>query len=80
MSFFKLDFAQCKYFGGFMHPQAVELDPTMLNLAEDYFAFSQDKSLKVIYANLNPLCIYLYFQSYNFGCYNHRTFNYNFFV
>lgn len=31
----------------FLEIQAVELDPTMLNLAEDYFAFSQDKSLKV---------------------------------
>lgn len=42
-----------------MYPQAVELDLTMLNLAEDYFGFTQDKSLKVIYANLNPLFIYL---------------------
>lgn len=31
----------------FAEIEAVELDPMMLNLAEDYFAFSQDKSLKV---------------------------------
>lgn len=42
-----------------MYPQAVELDPMMLNLARDYFTFTQDKTLKVTYVNLNPLFINL---------------------
>ncbi|XVE74431.1 hypothetical protein DITRI_Ditri12bG0016900 [Diplodiscus trichospermus] len=31
----------------FMQIEAVELDPTMLNLARDYFGFTEDKHLKV---------------------------------
>lgn len=61
---YNLVITQWELFDGFSYQQVVELDPVILSLAKNFFGFTEDNCLKVVYQIL--VAFFLYFHNLQF--------------